>query len=184
MQMKLVLVAMLIIILPLAMVPVFAQSAYTQPSTLPAPPQSQPAQSPLDQTAQQVQGAKSIMDNIIDGLHSIINFLTGSANIQSNSNPIGLSSNKIQGVTDSGFKVGKDIANTGWDFNYLIQSLLNLTPYQIPFIVIVAISAIITLIILVKYGKGLLKRGLIIIGVIFIGIIILLALGIHNAVVT
>jgi len=181
--MKLALIGILLL-LPIFMVPAFAQYSYTQAS-IPIPSQLQGASNFVNQTMTQVSNAKSITDSILDGLKQIINSIIGAANIQGNSNPLNLTSSKLQGVSNSGFKVVGDLGAVGWDFNGLMTNLINsFSPIKIPFWIVAGISAIITLVALIKIGKMAFQKGVIIIGLILIGILLLMVIGIHNSVVT
>lgn len=65
----------------------------------------------------------------------------------------------VQNATSSGFRVVNDLSNAGYDTSQFVTDLLNsFKPFHISFWIIFLISTVITIVIIVKAGEGIIKR--------------------------
>ena len=163
----------------LSITPAFAQQSNIL-SNVPVPSQLQTISKYVNNTGINATVVQSWTSIIGSSIQNAVNGIIQGANLKPNSNPLNITSGKIQAVSNQGFQIAGDITKVGFDLNSLIFVLFGLSPYEVPFWIILVISAVISVIVLMRFGKIMIEKGAIIIGLILAAILLLTVLAIHS----
>lgn len=123
----------------------------------------------------------SSLDGIVAKLNSFIQRLVGNANIDPNSNPVGISSDKLKTITNSGYGVAKQTIGLEKTVNNFTATAINeISPIKLSTTVLWVLGFIISgyfiFIIVKKFWKHFFALAMLIILV----IVFLVALGVHQ----